>query len=119
MKNWPVRVRELISESHPVAEKKMFRGLTFMVNGKMCVSVSGDELMCRIDPALTEPMLKMSGVRPMIRLGKIMKGYIYISPENLKTPKQLFYWVRLCLDFNHQAKAAKKNKKINRLPKHS
>ncbi len=25
-----------------VKEKKMFRGLTFMVNGKMCISVSGD-----------------------------------------------------------------------------
>ena len=31
----------------------MFRGLTFMVNGKMCVSVSGDKLMCRFDPQRT------------------------------------------------------------------
>lgn len=37
-----------------IEEKKMFRGVTFMVNGKMCVSVSGEELMCRFDPALQE-----------------------------------------------------------------
>ena len=33
-----------------VEEKKMFRGLTFMVNDKMCIGVSGENLMCRFDP---------------------------------------------------------------------
>ncbi len=30
-------------------EKKMFGGLAFMVNGKMCINASGDNLMCRYD----------------------------------------------------------------------
>lgn len=41
-----------------VEEKKMFRGLTFMVNGKTCVSVSGDNLMCRFDPDLQEAVFE-------------------------------------------------------------
>lgn len=36
-----------------IEEKKMFGGLAFMVNGKMCINVSGENLMCRFDPALT------------------------------------------------------------------
>jgi len=43
------RVREALAHLPEVEEKKMFRGVTFMVNGKMCVSVSGDEMMCRFD----------------------------------------------------------------------
>lgn len=33
-----------------VEEKKMMGGLTFMVNGKMCVGVLKDDLMVRLDP---------------------------------------------------------------------
>ncbi len=39
-----------------VEEKKMFRGMTFMVDGKMCVSVGDDEIMCRIDPRDSQKM---------------------------------------------------------------
>jgi hypothetical protein len=44
----------------------MFRGITVMVDGKMCVSVSGDELMCRIDPEIYDVAIKKKGVRPMV-----------------------------------------------------
>ncbi len=39
------RATELLVTARQVEEKKMFRGLTFMVNGKMCAGVSGMELM--------------------------------------------------------------------------
>ena len=41
------RIREFLSAKPnlKVEEKKMFRGLTFMVNDKMCVCVSNDNLM--------------------------------------------------------------------------
>ncbi len=32
----------------------MFRGVTFMVNDKMCISEGDDKIMCRIDPAIHE-----------------------------------------------------------------
>ncbi len=46
------RIREALARLPIVEGKRMFRGITFMVIGKMCVSVSGDEMMCRFDPAL-------------------------------------------------------------------
>ena len=46
------RVREIIALTHKnVEEKKMFGGLCFMVNDKMCVGVETERLMVRLDPA--------------------------------------------------------------------
>ena len=102
------RVREALVEVPDVEEKKMFRGVTFMVDGKMCISVSGGELMLRLDPELTEQLAEENGTRPMIHGGKHMKGFIYISEERFRNQKDFDHWVKLALDFNPMAKAAKK-----------
>lgn len=107
------RIRESLSDLPKVEEKKMFRGITFMVNGKMCVSVSGDELMCRIDPELHETALKKKGSRPMMMKDREYKGYVYISKEGMKSKKDFDFWINLALDFNKRAKSSKKkNKKV-------
>jgi len=104
------RVREYLADfpSLKIEEKKMFRGLTFMVNGKMCVSVSGENLMCRFDPSLQDEVAERNGFQPMIMKGKQYKGYCYINPYGLKAKKDFEYWVNLCLGFNHKAKSSKK-----------
>jgi hypothetical protein len=43
----------------------MFRGIIFMMDGKMCVSVNGDELLCRIDPEMHDVAIQKKGVSPM------------------------------------------------------
>ena len=53
------RIRELISASQKdVEEKKMFGGLCFMVNGKMCVGVEQGRLMVRLDPERYEEAME-------------------------------------------------------------
>ena len=42
-------------------EKKMFGGLCFMVNDKMCVGVVKDEVMARINPDIYEEALTRRG----------------------------------------------------------
>ncbi len=93
-----------------VEEKKMFRGLTFMVNQKMCVSVSGDNLMCRFDPDLQEEVFEKKGFQTMVMKGKKLNGYCYIDPGGLKSKKDFEYWINLCLDYNERAKISKKKK---------
>src|ERR1700709_2917416 len=102
------RVREALVEVPDVEEKKMFRGITFMVDDKMCISVSGDELMLRLDPDMTEQLAEENGTRPMVHGGKHMKGFIYISPERFRTEKDFDHWIKLALDFNPRAKVSKK-----------
>ena len=64
-----------------VEEKEMFKGLAFLVNGKMCVNVSGDDLMCRYDPELEAEVAERIGFQPMIMKGKQLRGYCYVSDE--------------------------------------
>ena len=52
------RVRTALSDIPSIEEKRMFSSITFMVYGKMCISVSDDRIMCRIDPALHEEAIK-------------------------------------------------------------
>jgi hypothetical protein len=104
------RIREyLVRFPHlKIDEKEMFRGLTFMVNDKMCVSVSGENLMCRYDPVLQEEVAEKSGYQPMVMRGKEQKGYCYIHPMGFESRKDFEYWVNLCLDFNERAKSSRK-----------
>ena len=92
----------------------MFRGITFMVDGKMCVSVSGDELMCRIDPEIYDVAIKKKGVRPMVMKNREYRGYLYVNEEGAESNKDFEYWVNLCLDFNRRAKASPKSRRAKK-----
>ena len=106
------KIRELLSDKREikVEEKQLFGGLAFMVNGKMCINVSGDNLMCRFDPALQDVISEMPGFQPMIMKEKEMNGYCYVNPSGFKSNKELMYWINLCLDHNPKARSSKKKK---------
>ncbi len=107
------RIREYLIQfpKLKIEEKKMFGGLGFMINGKMCINVSGKNLMCRFDPSLTEKLAEKKGFWPMIMKGKEYKGYCYVDSTGLKNKKDFEFWLHLCLDFNDIAKATTKKKK--------
>lgn len=104
------RIREYLVQfpALKIEEKKMFSGLAFLVNDKMCVNVSGENLMCRFDPGLQEEVTRRIGYLPMIMKGKSLNGYCYVEPEGFKSKKDFAYWIDLCLDYNARAKPAKK-----------
>src|SRR6476661_5088424 len=100
------RTREIIARTHKnVEEKKMFGGLCFMVNDKMCVGVEQERLMVRLDPAKFDEVMEKEGCRPMDFTGKVMKGYVFVDAAVLQTKKELEYWINLALDFNKKAKS--------------
>jgi TfoX/Sxy family transcriptional regulator of competence genes len=105
------RVRERFSEFSEVVEKEMMGGLTFMYNGKMCVGIIKDELMCRIDPALHSSAIEKYGCRTMDFTKRPMRGYVMIEEAGMKTKKDFDYWINLALDFNKKAKSSKRLKK--------
>jgi TfoX/Sxy family transcriptional regulator of competence genes len=105
------RTRELINRTHKITEeKKMFGGLCFMVNNKMCVGVEQERMMVRLDPARYEEVMEMEGCHPMDFTGKSMKGFVFVDAAALTTQKKLSYWIGLALDYNAVAKASKKKK---------
>jgi TfoX/Sxy family transcriptional regulator of competence genes len=105
------RVREIAAQSHKnIEEKKMFGGLCFMVNDKMCVGVEKERLMLRIDPEKYDEVIEKEGCSPMDFTGKPMKGFVFVDKDVLRAKKQLQYWVGLALEYNKMAKPSKKKK---------
>ena len=90
----------------------MFAGLCFMVNDKKCVGVRADRIMVRLDPAVFDEVIEKEGCEPMNFSRKIMRGFVFVNEDVLKTKKQLEYWVNLGLDYNKFAKSSKKPTKI-------
>jgi TfoX/Sxy family transcriptional regulator of competence genes len=105
------RVREIISLSgKKIEEKRMFGGLCFMVNDKMCLGIEQERMMVRLDPSVTDEVMEKEGVSPMDFTGKPMKGFVFVAAEVLNSKKQLGFWIRLALDYNSIARISKKKK---------
>ncbi len=102
------RIRKSFIKIPRVEEKKMMGGLTFMINGKMCVGVHKNDLMVRLDPVVYDGVLKKKGCRPMDFTGKPMKGFVFVSHAGTNDKKDLDYWLNLGLDFNKKTKTSKK-----------
>ena len=105
------KIRDALAQVPNVEEKKMFRGVTFMVNDKVCITAGDNKIMCRIDPSVHEQALKRKGCETVKMKGREYKGFVYVSEEGMKTKKDLDYWVQLSLEFNKRAKSSKKKKK--------
>lgn len=105
------KVRAILAEVDKVEEKKMFSGIAFMVNEKLCIAVRNDNIMLRIDPALHDELVEKNGCSSMIMRGKELNGYVVVDEAVLNTKKQLHYWIQLALDYNPIAKKTTPKKK--------
>lgn len=112
------RIKRILSTKTKFIEKKMFGGVAYMVNDKMCVGISPDKdsgddrLMARVGPEFHGEALKQKGCREMTFTGKPMKGFVFIHPEGYATDAQLQFWIERTLEYNRAipAKPAKKRK---------
>lgn len=111
------RVRRTFQEKGvEFAEKKMFAGLCFMVDDKMCCGVHFDKkkdtdlLMARIGEEASVEAMTRKGCHPMDFTGRPMKGYVFVTPDGFDSDEDLAYWIQLCVDFNPLAKASKKRR---------
>ena len=94
------RIRELIAAERGVEEKRMFGGLAFLINGNMSVAVSGrGGLMVRVAPEETEKLLARDHVEPMVMAGRETRGWLRVSPDGVKTKRQLQSWVSRGADY--------------------
>jgi TfoX/Sxy family transcriptional regulator of competence genes len=103
------RIRQILVERNAdFFEKKMFGGLCFMVDNKMCLGIVKDEAMARIGVAAYTDALAKPGCSEMNFTGRPMKGYVFLNDDAIDLDTDLEYWVDLALSFNPFAKASKK-----------
>ncbi|MBI5289179.1 MAG: TfoX/Sxy family protein [Chloroflexi bacterium] len=89
------RVRAVLSDRPGISERKMFGGLAFLLDGKMCVGVLQDELVVRAGAAQHDAALKKAHARPMDFTGRAMTGMVYVSPAGVSRGPALRRWVEM------------------------
>ena len=87
------RIRQALVPRADVAEKKMFGGIAFLLDGKMFCGIVKDDLMVRVGPERCEAALAEAHVRPMDFTGRPMNGYVYVGRGGSRTVKAIAKWV--------------------------
>ncbi|MSQ22850.1 MAG: TfoX family protein [Dehalococcoidia bacterium] len=105
------RIRTALAHRESVTEKKMFGGLTFMVDGKMAVGVQKDDLMLRVSVEEFEWALARPYVRPMDFTGRPMVGFLYVAPGGCEADADLRKWVDMAVTYAQTLPAKKATKK--------
>jgi TfoX/Sxy family transcriptional regulator of competence genes len=100
---------ELDMQGIEYTEKKMFGGLCFLHQGKMCVGIVKDELMSRVLDPDYEASLQMRHVREMDFTGRTMKNFVFVEEAGWQLEGALSRWVDLGVA--HARVAAAKAKK--------
>ncbi|HEV3229171.1 MAG TPA: TfoX/Sxy family protein [Solirubrobacteraceae bacterium] len=88
------RIRELVLTDDDVAEKRMFGGLAFLINGNMSVSASSQGgLLLRVDPDETDALLRKPHAHPFEMRGRAMQGWLRVDADGVRTKRELERWV--------------------------
>ncbi len=109
------RIRQIMYDKGAgFTEKRMFSGLCFMVDDKMCCGTHIDKksgesfLLCRIGEVAYPVAIERANCIPMNFTGRPMNGYVFVLEAGFRDDKKLADWLQLCLDFNPKAKKSKK-----------
>ncbi len=88
------RVRHLLMFEPELAEKRMFGGVAFLINGHIAVAVSSrGGLLMRVEEDETEAMLAMPHVEPFEMRGKALRGWAHVGKEAVAEDDDLQRWV--------------------------
>jgi hypothetical protein len=89
------RIRHALSGVPDVEEQEKMGGVSFLVNGKVCVRAHRDgSMMVRCRPDLTDELLAQSGVKRFEMKGKTaMKGWLLVGAERARSDQDLDYWI--------------------------
>ena len=88
------RVRQLMTGTSGLTERKMFGGICFSINGHMTCGVQQDDLVVRVGPDEQEKALSLKHTRPMDFTGRPMKGYVYVAVEGTMRKADLAQWIK-------------------------
>jgi TfoX/Sxy family transcriptional regulator of competence genes len=93
------RLREQLAGTGEVTERRMFGGLSFLVDGNLCVGVMGERLIARVGLDATAAALERPGSRLFDFTGRPMKGWVTVEPGALEDDDALAGWVELALAY--------------------
>jgi hypothetical protein len=88
------RIRVALPSGH-VSERRMFGGVTFLVNGNMLCCASKQGLMVRVGKDAEAAALSQPFARPCLGTGRPMAGFIMVEPAGIKESTALSRWLEM------------------------
>lgn len=93
------RIRQYLDDEPGLAEKELFGGLGFMIDGNMACGVIEDSMIARVGPDAYEDALEAPHARPFDFTGRPMRGWVFVDPPGVSEDEDLAAWLDRCLDF--------------------
>ncbi|TMH83554.1 MAG: TfoX/Sxy family protein [Betaproteobacteria bacterium] len=93
------RVRKALAGRKGIAEKKMFGGVAFLLNGNVCCGVHADEMIVRLNPEETDQALAKPHTRIFDMTGRPMKGWILVKSAGVASEDALAKWVSMGVSY--------------------
>jgi len=93
------RVRAMLEGQRGIAEKRMFGGLAFLLDGNMCCGIVGKDLMLRLGDEGAAEALREPHVRPMDFTGKALKSMVYVAADGIRDRASLGRWIGRAIVF--------------------
>lgn len=87
------RLRLLFGRLRGSSERRMFGGVCFLLDGKMCCGIVGRDLVVRVGPDGHAGALRRPHTRPMDFTGRPMRGFVYVGAAGCRTARGLSSWV--------------------------
>lgn len=87
------RIRKVLELRDGITERKMFGGLSFLLNGNMCCGVVDDLLVVRLGEDGAAEALAEPHTRLMDFTGKPMKSMVYVTSDGTRADEALQGWV--------------------------
>lgn len=93
------RARLCLAGEAGLSERKMFGGLSFMLNGNMACGVIEDTLIVRVGPQAYEDALQKPHSKVFDLTGRPMSGWVQVLPAGLVRDADLADWIQTGLDY--------------------
>jgi len=93
------RLRDCLDRYPHIVEKKMFGGLSFLLNGNMLIGVWKNNLVLRLPVDQAAEALKQEHIRPFDITGKPLKGWVMIAEEEIDDDMDLKQWLSQSMEF--------------------
>lgn len=76
------RIRDLLTGTVGLTERKMFGGLAFLIGGNMAIAANSQGgLLVRVDPAESADVVARSNARVAVMGGRRMTGWLKVPPD--------------------------------------
>ncbi len=96
------RLSQLIAQRNDFYEQKMFGGVGFLLHGNMCFGIYKNYLILRLGEEQAKKALKKAETKPFDITGRVMKGWVMVTPAGMSSENTLRRWVTKAIAFVSQ-----------------